>query len=275
VNQIVLNDLTHQQAAETLKNAVKTGTQLTLSVLQDLDFNKLFFLRIPTIESLGGSIQNSESESGGGGGPSGFRINHNFNTYQQREVEIIFIADHKRYNQLCKGDILLQINGKNVDAISEKDLNKFVINSNNPKAPSEFFIQSLTVYRPFVEDQISNDSNQDDDDSSSQQDNEQHDDNNTTNTFNNINNSNNSNLNNIHSNENGQLSNGNGNSHSMTTTTTTTHHQNGIKNNIEENSKNLTPKPTLNRHVNSSTPIRNKEITENGDGNNKEGIGFF
>jgi len=154
VNQIVLNDLTHQQAAETLKNAVKTGTQLTLSVLQDLDFNKLFFLQIPNPIESAITNNSSDGESGGGGGPSGFRINHNFNTYQQREVEIIFIADHKRYNQLCKGDILLQINGKNVDAISEKDLNKFVINSNNPKAPNEFFIQSLTVYRPFVEDQI-------------------------------------------------------------------------------------------------------------------------
>ena len=42
VNQILLNDLTHQQAADTLKNAVKQGTQLTLSVLQELDMNKVY-----------------------------------------------------------------------------------------------------------------------------------------------------------------------------------------------------------------------------------------
>ena len=65
-----------------------------------------------------------------------------------------------------------------MDSISEKDLNKFVINSNNPKSPHEFQITSLTIYRPFVEDQLNAvDSNPDDDDSSSQQDNEQqHDD---------------------------------------------------------------------------------------------------
>ena len=260
VNQIVLNDLTHQQAAETLKNAVKSGTQLTLSVLQELDFNKLFFLQIPPIESSA----NDASETS----LSGFRINHNFNTYQQREVEIIFIADQKRYNQLCKGDILLQINGKNVDAISEKDLNKFVINSNNPKVSNEYHIQSLTIYRPFVEDQIANDSNQDnDDDSSSQQDNEQQDDNNIVN-----NNNHNSNTNNSHSNENGHMSSNTSNNNSNLANGNSSSHKNGeevIRNNgnINANS-NSTPKPPVNRFTNGDS------MQLNGEAINAKGIEF-
>ena len=79
----------------------------------------------------------------------GFRINYNFNTHQQREVEIISVADHIRYAQINKGDILLQINGLNVDSISERDLTRFVQMSSSPKA-KEFEIKCLTVYRPFV-----------------------------------------------------------------------------------------------------------------------------
>jgi protein scribble len=170
VNQISLNDLTHQEAADALKDAVKSGTQLTLCVLQELDLNKLFFLHIP--------LMNETEQTGNDHPASGFRINYNFSTYQQQEVEIIFVNDQKRYGQLAKGDILLQINGINVDSISEKDLNKFIINSSNSKSPNEFKINFLTVYRPFIEEQLDQyESNKDnDDDGSSQQDNEnQHD----------------------------------------------------------------------------------------------------
>jgi C-terminal processing protease CtpA/Prc len=109
---------------------------------------------------------------------SGFRINYNFSTYQQQEIEIIFVTDHKRFGQLNKGDILLQINGINVDSISEKDLNKFIMNSSNTKSPNEFKINYLTVYRPFVEDQLNqnNTNGEDEDDGSSQQDNENQND---------------------------------------------------------------------------------------------------
>jgi protein scribble len=204
VNQISLNDLTHQEAADALKEAVKSGTQLTLCVLQELDLNKLFFLQIPSM---------NENEQTSNDHPvSGFRINYNFSTYQQQEVEIIFVADQKRFGQLNKGDILLQINGINVDSISEKDLNKFIINSSNSKSPYEFRINYLTVYRPFVEDQMDqNEPNQEDqDDGSSQQDNEnqyddkyddQNDNNNNNNNDDNHPKSNNSN--NINSSNNG------------------------------------------------------------------------
>ena len=47
VNQMCLSDLTHQQAADTLKEAVKADTQLVLSVLQETDLDKLFFIQIP------------------------------------------------------------------------------------------------------------------------------------------------------------------------------------------------------------------------------------
>ena len=185
VNQVSLNDLTHQEAADALKDAVKSGTQLTLCVLQELDLNKLFFLQIPSM---------NENDSTNDHPVSGFRINYNFSTYQQQEVEIIFVADQKRYGQLNKGDILLQINGINVDSISEKDLNKFIINSSNSKSPNEFKINYLTVYRPFVEDQMNqNEPNQEDeDDGSSQQDNEnQYDDKYDEQSNNNNNNNNN------------------------------------------------------------------------------------
>lgn len=163
VNQIDLNDLTHQQAADTLKDAVKSGSQLALNVLQEIDLNKLFFLQIPSM-----TVDDHANLT------SGFRINYNFNTYQQREVEVIFIADHKRFGQLSKGDILLQINGKNVDAMAEKELNKFVLNSSNPQTPSEYHIDYLTIYRPFIEGQlkIKSKANGNDDDGSFQQDNE-------------------------------------------------------------------------------------------------------
>jgi len=140
VNNTCLNDLTHQQAADTLKEAVKSDNQLVLSVLQEIDMNKLFFLEIPRGET--GMVNETC--------PYGFRINHNFNTHQQREVEIITIVDHHRYGQLCKGDILLQINGLNVDSISEKDLNRFVQNSSIADA-NEFEIKYLTLYRPYIE----------------------------------------------------------------------------------------------------------------------------
>lgn len=147
VNQVCLNDLTHQQAADALKEAVKSGTQLTLNVSQELDLNKLFFLQIPALDEQQDSSPPNDTHQS----TSGFRINHNFNTYQHREVEIIFIADHKRYAQLNKGDILLQINGTNVDSMLEKDLQKFVLNSSNPRSPPEFKINVLTIYRPYIE----------------------------------------------------------------------------------------------------------------------------
>jgi hypothetical protein len=137
VNKTCLNDLTHQQAADTLKEAVKSDSQLVLSVLQETDMNKLFFVEIPRLGEVGEACQ------------YGFRINHNFNTHQQREVEVITVVDYRRYGQLCKGDILLQINGLNVDSISEKDLNRFVQNSSAAGA-NEFEIRCLTVYRPYV-----------------------------------------------------------------------------------------------------------------------------
>lgn len=141
VNQTCLNNLTHQQAADALKDAVKSDNQLILSVLQELDLNKLFFIEIPSGKQ-NSSPANNEFQYG-------FRINYNFNTQQQREVEIIFIVDFNRYGQLCKGDILLQINGLNVDSISEKDLNRFVQNSSSANA-GEFEIKYLTIYRPFT-----------------------------------------------------------------------------------------------------------------------------
>lgn len=130
---------------------------------------KLFFIQIPSIISieLGSECQVS----------TGFRINYNFNTHQQREVEIIFIADQKRYGQLSKGDILLQINGKNVDSMTEKDLNKFVLNSNNPKNEPEFEIKYLTIYRPFIEDLLSQTDQLSNDDDAGSSSNQQHLDN--------------------------------------------------------------------------------------------------
>jgi C-terminal processing protease CtpA/Prc len=59
-----------------------------------------------------------------------------------------------------------------VDTISEKDLNKFVLNSNNLRPPTEFVINYLTIYRPYVEgqQQLDDQSNDDEDASTSQQD---------------------------------------------------------------------------------------------------------
>ena len=249
VNQTLLNDLTHQQAADTLKEAVKSGNQLTLSVIQELDLSKLFFIQIPTMN------ESNENLS------SGFRINHNFNTHQQREVEIIFIADHKRFGQLSKGDILLQINGKNVDSISEKDLNKFVINSSNPKCPNEYVISYLTIYRPFVEEQMNtSEANNEDDDRSSQQDNEhqdRHDDS-----------SDNNNNNKDNNHENGIAQNGNspnGQTDSLIKKNATNDYivvdteslVNGHKTNGMNGTNGETPK-IINRPISSSTPVRNK-----------------
>ena len=99
---------------------------------------------------------------------SGFRINHNLNTYQQRDLEIIFIAD------CAQGRYSFTNKWKECRCNKWKKSNKFVINNNNPKVSNDFQIHSLMIYRPFVKNQITNDSNQDnDDDSSSQQDNDQ------------------------------------------------------------------------------------------------------
>jgi hypothetical protein len=148
VNQARLYELTHQQAADALKDAVKSSDQLVFQVLQELDMNKLFFLPIPAMKP------HEQGENSGSHSTAGFRINYNFNTHQQREVEVIFIADHRRFGLLSQGDILLQINGKNIDEMSEKELSKFVLNSSSAKCPPELLITYLTVYRPYVEDLV-------------------------------------------------------------------------------------------------------------------------
>lgn len=52
--------------------------------------------------------------------------------------------------------------------MSEKDLNKFVQNSNNPNNTVEYEIKYLTIYRPFVEEQSNQqDTGYDDDDAGS------------------------------------------------------------------------------------------------------------
>jgi len=250
VNQTNLNDLTHQQAADALKEAVKQGSQLILNVLQELDLNKLFFIQIPSFNT---------NESEGTSSSSGFRINYNFNTHQQREVEIIFIADQKRYGQLSKGDILLQINGKNVDSMSEKDLNKFVLNSNNPNNVPEFDIKYLTIYRPFVEDQLNQEEatfEDDDTGSSSNQQQEQngHKTQNGTNS-NNLEESNNNNTT------------PNGSSHE---TTNGSLNGNMSSNNKKLNGHNQPPPPPqqiMNPPISSSTPL--KKIM-NGNSEEKE-----
>lgn len=135
VNQTTLNDLTHSQAVDALKEAVKLGQQVQLHILQDIDSNKLFFIKTPDVYDEESTV--------------GFRINHNYNTHEQREVEIIHVGDLKRYGQIAKGDIILQINGINVDSMLEKDLQKYVINSS--KKESEFQIKYLTIYRPYIE----------------------------------------------------------------------------------------------------------------------------
>lgn len=82
---------------------------------------------------------------------AGFRINYNFNTHQMREIEVTFVADRVRYGQLQRGDILLQINGRNCDAMTEKELNRYLVNSSNPRPPSpDLIITQLTIYRPYV-----------------------------------------------------------------------------------------------------------------------------
>lgn len=135
VNQTNLSDLSHSQAVEALKEAVNLGQQIQLQVLQELDANKIFFLKINHDDVDDQAV--------------GFRINHNFSTYEQREVEVIHVTDHKRYAQLFNGDIILQINGLNVDSMLEKDLQKYVLNSG--KKDCEYEIKYLTVYRPYVE----------------------------------------------------------------------------------------------------------------------------
>ncbi|RNA11372.1 scribble -like protein, partial [Brachionus plicatilis] len=135
VNQTNLSDLTHSQAVEALKEAVNLGQQIQLQVMQELDPNKLFFIK----------IAHDDEDS-----PVGFRINHNFSTYEQREVEVIHVTDQKRYCQLANGDIILQINGFNVDSMLEKDLQKYVLNSG--KKDCDYEIRYLSVYRPYVEE---------------------------------------------------------------------------------------------------------------------------
>lgn len=135
VNQTNLSDLSHSQAVEALKEAVNLGQQIQLQVLQELDANKVFFIKI--------NHDDVEDQT------VGFRINHNFSTYEQREVEVIHVTDQKRYAQLANGDIILQINGLNVDSMLEKDLQKYVLNSG--KKDCEYEIKYLTVYRPYVE----------------------------------------------------------------------------------------------------------------------------
>ena len=145
VNQTQLADLTHQQAVDVLKEAVVSASSselLTLLVLQTVDWRKLFFLEIAAADL---QQQHQHQQHG-----AGFRINHNFNTHQQLEVEVIFVGDQRRFGELRKGDILLQINGKNVDAISEKELNKFILNSANSSPANDHLIRHLTVYRPYV-----------------------------------------------------------------------------------------------------------------------------
>lgn len=83
--------------------------------------------------------------------PAGFRINYNFNTQQLREIEVIFVSDHRRFGALQRGDILLQINGLNCDSMSEKELNRYLVNSSNPRPPShDLIITQVVIYRPYV-----------------------------------------------------------------------------------------------------------------------------
>ena len=189
----------------------------------------MFFIQIPSFNSSEPGVESQVS--------TGFRINYNFNTHQQREVEIIFVADQKRYGQLAKGDILLQINGKNVDSMPEKDLNKFVLNSNNPKNAPEFDIKYLTIYRPFVEDQVAQaDQVFDDDDAGSSSHQQQQDANhqNGNSSFDPNTNSSNS------SSPNNESTNGSLNNQSTTKklTINTNHH------------------PQMNPPISSSTPLR-------------------
>lgn len=92
-----------------------------------------------------------KNESGESSATAGFRINYNFNTHQLREIEVTFVSDHHRYGQLQRGDILVQINGHNCDSMTEKELNRYLVNSSNPRPPSpELLITQLTIYRPYV-----------------------------------------------------------------------------------------------------------------------------
>lgn len=105
----------------------------------------MFLLQIPS--SVGGEASADQDSTP----PAGFRINYNFNTHQLREIEVTFISDHRRYGCLQRGDILLQINGHNCDSMSEKELNRYLVNSSNPRPPSpELIINQLTIYRPYV-----------------------------------------------------------------------------------------------------------------------------
>jgi hypothetical protein len=202
---------------------------------------------------------------------SGFRINYNFNTHQLREVEIIFVADHKRYGQLTRGDILLQINGRNVDSLSEKELNKYLVNSSNPRAPSEYVINYLTIYRPFIEDQINyNENNVDTDDngSSSHQENGDLNENNNQNNANGNNNNHNNgnNGNDSSSSNNNSSSNGNGSEqHTTNNKQHADHPYVGAKARLLNGTSNETNE--LNAPIGSSTPMRAKEqemVVKNG-----------
>jgi protein scribble len=280
VNQICLDDLTHQEAADALREAVKLGTQLTLSVLQELDMNKLYFLKIPSLNEQGMSEYVEKHST-----TSGFKINYNFNTIQQREVEIIFVGDHKRFAQLKKSDILLQINGKNIDDMSEKDLNKFVANSSNPKASNEFCINFLTIYRPYIqEEQFSTQSELIDDccehDRDGHQNNRNSNGNDSQNNPSDEHDEHNDSKKSNDSYSNGQntnITNGLSNHQSATITTpivqSEAHAKRAVNSLIDQQQQ--TPK-LLNNPISSSTPMRNKhqesaEVEFNQNGSNGNG----
>lgn len=118
----------------------------TLLYIQNLNVRfifKLFLVQIPGVSE--------KNETGEASATAGFRINYNFNTHQLREIEVTFVSDHHRYGQLQRGDILVQINGHNCDSMTEKELNRYLVNSSNPRPPSpELLITQLTIYRPYV-----------------------------------------------------------------------------------------------------------------------------
>lgn len=103
-------------------------------------------VQIPPVVDSHDAHHNTESAT-----TPGFRINHNFNTHELREIEVTFVSDHARFGQLQRGDILVQINGRNCDAMSEKELNRHLVNSSNPRPPTpDLLITQLTIYRPYV-----------------------------------------------------------------------------------------------------------------------------
>lgn len=179
---------------------------------------------------------------------TGFRINYNFNTHQLREVEIIFVADHKRYGQLLRGDILLQINGRNVDSFSEKELTKYLLNSSNPKAPGEYVITSLTIYRPYIEGHQANQAAADDDDTNDE----------------NGHSTSSAQQNDHFTNGNDLNTNGNDTTTTTTTTTTNNNHRSPSTNGNEPKNRLLNGAGNGDAPIGSSTPMRAKEPSSNG-----------